>query len=253
MGSIYKITNKVNGKVYIGQTVRDAEKTRIPNHLNGNTCGNKLIKKDLEIYGKKVFDFEILHDGIIPEFLRTLESEEIKKYNCVDPHGYNENYGGGGVVSHSEETRKKMSASKKGKPLSDEHKDSLSKSQRKRKPPSPETLRKMSESQKGKKHSPETRKKLSISRRKRPPASEETKRKMSENNARYWKGKNHSEVTKEKLAKINRLPEYDFAYKVFLSLPPSMPIKEKRKTLYKNFETIKKATLRDWVRKWTQP
>ena len=41
MGSIYKITNTVNGKAYIGKTIRDAVKTRIRDHLNGygsQTC-----------------------------------------------------------------------------------------------------------------------------------------------------------------------------------------------------------------------
>ena len=35
MGSIYKITNTVNGKSYIGKTIQDAEKTRIRDHLRG--------------------------------------------------------------------------------------------------------------------------------------------------------------------------------------------------------------------------
>ena len=74
MGSIYKITNTVNQKSYIGKTIHDAEKTRIRQHLNG--WGNKPIKKDIDEYGEDVFTFEILHDGIIPEFLAALETEE---------------------------------------------------------------------------------------------------------------------------------------------------------------------------------
>ena len=42
MGSIYKITNTVNGKAYIGQTIHDAEKTRIRDHLNGTGNGSRL-------------------------------------------------------------------------------------------------------------------------------------------------------------------------------------------------------------------
>ena len=41
MGSIYKITNTVNGKSYIGQTIYDAVKTRIRYHFAGRgnqTC-----------------------------------------------------------------------------------------------------------------------------------------------------------------------------------------------------------------------
>ena len=92
MGSIYKITNTVNGKSYIGQTIYNAEKARINNHLNGN--GSRLIKHAVEKYGKDVFGFEILHDGIIREFLDTLEIEAIAKFNTVAPNGYNLDTGG---------------------------------------------------------------------------------------------------------------------------------------------------------------
>ena len=36
MGSIYKITNTVNEKAYIGQTIHDALAGRINDHLNGH-------------------------------------------------------------------------------------------------------------------------------------------------------------------------------------------------------------------------
>ncbi|MXV84953.1 hypothetical protein F4Z98_16475, partial [Candidatus Poribacteria bacterium] len=114
MGSIYKITNTLSGMAYIGKTVHDAEKTRKRNHLSGR--GNKPLKDDIDKYGEDVFTFEILHDGIIPEFLDTLEREEIAKHNTMKPYGYNQNRGGGGVCSHSEETRQKMSEALKGKP-----------------------------------------------------------------------------------------------------------------------------------------
>ena len=81
MGSIYKITNTVNGKSYIGQTRQDAEKTRIRDHLTGR--GNVIIKNAVEKYGKDAFTFEVLHDGVIPEFLDTLEKETIEKFNTI--------------------------------------------------------------------------------------------------------------------------------------------------------------------------
>ena len=68
MGSIYKITNTVNGKAYIGQTIHDAEKTRIRDHLNGTGNGSRLVRRAINKYGKDAFTYEILYDGIIPEF-----------------------------------------------------------------------------------------------------------------------------------------------------------------------------------------
>lgn len=188
MGSIYKITNTVNGKVYIGQTIHDAEKTRKRHHLNGKTNGNNLIKADLEIYGKDAFDFEVLHDGIIAEFLGTLEDEEIAKHNCVDPNGYNEM---GASSSPSEETRKKMSESQTGE-----------KNHFYGKTHSDETKRKQSEVKKGKKPSDETRKKMSESHtgRKRPPRSPEHRRKISE----ALKGKSPSQETRRKMSETHK-------------------------------------------------
>ena len=46
MGSIYKITNTVNGKAYIGQTRHDAEKTRMRDHFNGH--GNRILKNSVK-------------------------------------------------------------------------------------------------------------------------------------------------------------------------------------------------------------
>ena len=149
MGSIYKITNTVNGKAYIGQTIHDAEKTRIRDHFRSNGKGSQLIKDDIEKYGQDAFTYEILHDGIIPGFLDTLEKEVIAKFNTLAPHGYNLTEGGGGGF-RSEETRRKMSEAKKGKP-----------SPNKGKPHSEEHRRKISEAMKGKTLSEETRRKIS--------------------------------------------------------------------------------------------
>lgn len=173
MGCIYKITNTVNGKAYIGKTVSDAVKTRIPLHLTGSRNGSKLIKNDLAIYGKDAFTYEILHDGIIPEFLDALEKDAIAKFNTQVPHGYNQNKGGSGKNKHTETTKRKMSEARKGKPSPSKGK--------KYGPPSQETRRKISESNKGK---------TSWNKGKTP--SKETRRKISESlqgNIPWNKGK----------------------------------------------------------------
>ena len=88
MGSIYKITNTVNQKHYIGQTIHDAEKTRIRDHFNYAYRSNIILSRAIEKYGKDAFTHEILHDGIIPALLDSYEIEAIKKFNTVVPNGY---------------------------------------------------------------------------------------------------------------------------------------------------------------------
>ena len=63
MGSIYKITNTVNGKAYIGQTRHDVIKRRIAYHFKGH--GNLALKRAIKKHGVEAFTIEILHDGII--------------------------------------------------------------------------------------------------------------------------------------------------------------------------------------------
>ncbi len=240
MGSIYKITNTVNGKAYIGQTRQDAEKTRIPKHLSGK--GSQLVKQAIEKYGKDAFTYEILHDGIIPEFLDDLEKKAIAKFNTMSPHGYNLE-SGGGSGSPSEETRRKMSEAKKGQapwnkgkklgPLPEETRRKMSKAHKGKKKPerTEEHRRKISEAHTGRKHSVEMRRKQSEAkkgntyslghtpsqetRRKISRAltgitrSEETRRKISEglkghpcykNRTAWNKGKSPSEETRRKMS-----------------------------------------------------
>ena len=223
MGSIYKITNTLNGKSYIGQTIYDAEKTRISRHLNGH--GSVPIKRAIEKYGQDAFTYEILHDGIIPEFLDDLERGVIEKFNTMAPQGYNLTYGGGGG-SPSEETRRKMSEAHKGKKLSEEHRRKISEahkdktfSEEHRRKLSennpmkrPEVRRKQSEAKKGKKGktlSEETRRKMSEARKGRT-FSEETRRKISEakkGKSSPMKGKKRSDETKQKMSEAQRKPE----------------------------------------------
>ena len=262
MGSIYKITNTINGKVYVGQTINDAYKTRIRDHLNGTQHGSRLVKHAIEKYGQDVFTVEILHDGIIPEFLNTLEIEAIAKFNTVAPNGYNLDTGGNGVGSPSGETRRKLSEANKGKKRSEETKQKISASKTGEnhpnygKPRSEETKRKMSENHPMKR--PEARRKLSEARKGEnnpmygrtgenhpnygKPRSEETKRKMSEN---------HQTKQPEHLQKRRR-SEYNPAREFFFSLSPDMELKEKRRLMFQKFAGVPGGTLYRWVHKWTK-
>ena len=281
MGSIYKITNTANGKSYIGQTIHNAEKTRIRQHLTGSSNGNRIVKHAIEKYGQDAFTYEILHDGIIPEFLDILEREAIETFNTIAPHGYNLTEGGEGG-SLSDETRQKMSEAKKGKKPnnygkthSDETRRKISEANRGEKNGnygrsfSEEHRRKMSEAHKGKKISEEHRRKISEAQKGKKPnnygksPSEETRRKMSEvqkgeKNHMYGRtgekhpnyGKTHSDETRRKISEARRSPYHTPAYQSFCTLPKTLTFRETRKKLCDQFPNVSKNTIYKWVKKW---
>ena len=200
MGYVYKITNTVNGKAYIGISTHEPEKRRIKDHLSGH--GNRIIANAVKKYGKDAFTYEVLESNVFPEFLPDLEVAYITNFNTVAPHGYNLT-SGGDHARHSEETRRKMSEAHKGRKLSEEHRRKLSEAH---KNPSEETRRKMSEGQKGRKLSEETRRKISKAN-KGKTRSEEHCRKLSE--ARKGKkhpfyGKKHSVEHRRKISEAQK-------------------------------------------------
>jgi group I intron endonuclease len=113
MGYIYKITNTVTGKHYIGETIQDYN-TRWRKHINSINYkeGCPLLKASMKKHGVDKFTFTIL---IIcfDEDLVKYEKEYIKKYNSQTPNGYNILSGGqigdGHVgYKHSPETIEKI-------------------------------------------------------------------------------------------------------------------------------------------------
>ena len=205
MGYIYKITNTVNGKAYIGKSIHEPTRGRIQRHLSGH--GNRVIADAVKDYGKDTFTYEVLEANVFDEFLYDLEVAYIAKFNTVNPHGYNLTRGGGGAGSPSEETRRKISQSLTGKTLSAEHRRKISEGGKGKKR-SAETRRKISEARMGIIHSEETRRKLSEAKKGKPgrKPSAETRRKLSE----AQKGKNTTFLVKRYLLKravksLNRL------------------------------------------------
>ena len=108
---IYCITNKVNGKQYVGQTVRSLEERYSEHCRKLNTVVGKAIKK----YGKENFDIEILDSSLIIDDLNDKETYWIKEKNTMIPNGYNLCYGGNNTLgyTHKIESKLKMSTTKK--------------------------------------------------------------------------------------------------------------------------------------------
>lgn len=93
---IYKVTNKINGKVYIGQT--NNLKRRIQEHKHDRRAGH-LLHAAIKKYGFENFEIEILYFG--PEY-NDKEREYISLYDSRNPKkGYNITTGG--QDSHGED------------------------------------------------------------------------------------------------------------------------------------------------------
>lgn len=118
-GYIYLIRNKINNKLYIGQTINNFDK-RYANNIILNTH-NKHLKSSLEKYG--IDNFIIIKEfdkASSKEELDLLEDMYIKIYNTTnDKYGYNKRFGGH-RGKNSEETKHKMSEAHKKESIGEE-------------------------------------------------------------------------------------------------------------------------------------
>lgn len=140
---IYKITNKINGKVYIGQTIHTLAR-RMANHIKCAKNGvDRHLYNAMRKYGIENFEFEEIDHADNIEDLNYLEAYYITQYDSVRK-GYNMGYGGDNNVMfsdkvyqkhlervRSEEIRNKVSAGMKkkianGEFFTDEHRKKLS-------------------------------------------------------------------------------------------------------------------------------
>lgn len=120
MGYIYKITNKITNKCYIGETKKSNPQLRWNEHKSKieKGIGCPALQYAVKKYGIDNFKFEVL---IIcfDEDRYKFEKEYIKKYNSISPNGYNLTTGGegGGFYGkkHSIESINKISQSLKDK------------------------------------------------------------------------------------------------------------------------------------------
>lgn len=129
---VYKHTNKINGKCYIGIVLNG----RKPEHrwgINGcNYLDNKQYKFARAIlkYGWDNFEHEILFVGLTVEEAKAKEKELIKKYDSYK-NGYNSTLGGDGSLGlkHSKETKEKLRRQHLGTKATEEARKKMSLSQ----------------------------------------------------------------------------------------------------------------------------
>lgn len=110
MYKIYKYTNSINGKIYIGQTKNSLEQRA----LNGtNYKGSRYFYNAIQKYGWNKFIPEILEDGLSLEEANIREEYYISLFNSTDPNiGYNIRLGGQNS-DLSDETKSIISAKAK--------------------------------------------------------------------------------------------------------------------------------------------
>jgi group I intron endonuclease len=171
-GIIYKITNLVNNKIYIGQTTRPF-KDRIKDYER--FYGNDYINNSFKKYGFDNFKFEIIDTANNIEELNKKEIYYINKYNSTNKEiGYNIEFGGLNSIPN-DETRKRMSESHMGIKQTDRWiKKRIA----------------IKGSEDAKKYGREK--------------SEEEKKRLSETSPKYWEGKERSEDTKRKISETKK-------------------------------------------------
>lgn len=147
---VYVITNTLNGKQYVGQTIQTLNRRFRAHRWQSSGVGGKNMPIALAMhkYGTEHFKIEVLFTCSSQTDLDTMELHYATTLNTFVPNGYNLR-AGNGRGSVAPETIEKIRISNRGKKASEE------------------TRRKLSESRRGKKWSEATRAKLSL----------------------YWKGK----------------------------------------------------------------
>lgn len=164
---IYKITNDINSKIYVGQTGKSLE-NRFSRHCSESTWKNTKrmpIVMAIKKYGKEHFQIHLLEElplGTPQNIVDAKETEWGYKLNTFCPNGYNLKFGNGRRM-WSDEVKKRIGDSNRGKYVSEE------------------TRKKLSESHKGHKLTDAAKEKL----------------------AKYWKGKRPSKLAQENAMKAS--------------------------------------------------
>jgi len=204
---IYCITNTINGKKYIGQSINI--KRRFTQHKRAVEKKKKgecfVMHRSMAKNGLDKFTFEVLLYTTDREYMNLMEQKCIEKFNTLHPNGYNLNTGGQCPLAISDISRQKMLGRtpwNKGVPMTEEQKIKLSKA-KKGKPGrkgftlSEEQKKKHSEFMKGR-----------VPPNKGVPMSEEQREKMRNVDKSYTKTPEYRKMMSEAKKKSGISPEH---------------------------------------------
>ena len=186
---IYILKNKINEKLYVGQTL----------HLKSRLLGHKqlsnkesIIDRAINKYGWENFEKYLIY---VPEnLLDFFEIEMIAILNTIEPDGYNLARGGSGNGKHTEATKEKIRRANQGKKHTEVSRAKMSKN-RMGHHHSKETITKMSGAHKDKVFSEEHKNNLS-------KACMGRKGKKGEEHPMY--GKHHNDESKAAISKSHK-------------------------------------------------
>lgn len=188
---VYGLINRINGKVYIGQTSVPFEKRVLSHFVRARRPKLGLQKHlyySMRRYGICAFSWFILDRVETKSQLDEKEQYWIMVFNSRSPHGYNLTDGGDGIVGYRHTKKTKLRMSGENSPWFGRHH-------------SKETKEKIAAAVSGENSPtkrPEVRKKLSLSH-------------LGENNPFF--GKHHSAETKAKMSKNSGMKRLEIRMK----------------------------------------
>ena len=203
-GVIYKIRNKINNKIYIGQTSQyGGFDRRYKNNILEYTH-NEHLKASISKYGIENFEIDKEFDiAFSIEELNKLETMYIKIYKTYNPkYGYNKTLGGN-VTKLSDETKNKISESLK---VAYSNGNMVSWNKGKKCP------------QLGRKKTEEQRKQLSEMKKeffqnnKRYAISDDSRKKLSQSSKKSW-----TEERKSKASETTKKQHQNIEFKTMIS------------------------------------
>lgn len=133
---VYKVTNRVNGKAYIGITSKRLGPRWNRHVADAREGAPNPLQRAIRKYGTAAFDRVVLYEAVSREEALVVERGLIAAHGTFAPRGYNVTLGGGGVPGwkRSEESKRRLSEARKGiaptcagMPASEEHKERLRK------------------------------------------------------------------------------------------------------------------------------
>lgn len=112
---IYKVTNNINNKIYIGQTIKTLENRRKSHIQEANRGSAFYFHKAIKKHGLNNFTWEILKNCNSTNELNRQEITYIKYFDSLNK-GYNMTSGGGGTsgFNHSQQTKDKIAIANLG-------------------------------------------------------------------------------------------------------------------------------------------
>ena len=202
--TIYRVTNKINGKIYIG-----SHKTK---DLNDNYMGSgKYLKHAIEKHGMENFSKEILYVFDTPELMYAKEADLVNEEFITESNTYNLKVGGFGGFDYINSSGKNIYGMNGKTPNVKDNFTRGRKTQETRKKNDPEYAKKIREkisralkgrpgTFKGKTHTNETKKVI---------GENSSKHQSGEGNSQYGKRWIYSleEKTSKKISKDEALPQ----------------------------------------------